>query len=107
MQGWFLNKMFKCDMCGECCRNIGLSEVYAFLDDGTGKCRYLEDNKCSIYSERPLLCRIDDCYDVYFSTYLTRDEYYSLNYETCKALQFKAEQLLSNNSKQKIIVNNK
>lgn len=79
--------MFKCDMCGECCRNLLMSELYSDLDDGTGKCRYLEGNKCRIYSERPLKCRIDDCYNEFFSEQMTKEEYYRLNYEVCDKLK--------------------
>lgn len=87
MQGWFLNKMFKCDMCGECCRNIGLAELYSDLDDGTGKCRYLSGNRCSIYNERPIKCRIDESYDGFFSSHMSKEEYYQLNYKMCEKLK--------------------
>lgn len=42
--------MFKCNMCGECCRNPDKSPVYNELHDGDGVCRYLDGNECSIYS---------------------------------------------------------
>ena len=79
--------MFKCDMCGECCRNIRLSPLYSELDDGTGACRYLVGNKCSIYSARPLLCRVDESYEAFFSEAMTKEEYYRLNYEACENLK--------------------
>jgi hypothetical protein len=79
--------MFKCDMCGECCRNIRLSKLYEELDDGTGKCRYLDGNRCSIYENRPLMCRVDECYDKFFSGQMTKEEYYRLNYEVCDRLK--------------------
>lgn len=79
--------MFKCDMCGECCRNIQLSPIYSELDDGSGKCRYLDGNKCSIYNVRPLICRVDECYDVFFGKAMTKEEYYRLNYEVCEKLK--------------------
>ena len=73
--------MFKCDMCGECCRNLKMSEIYSALDDGTGKCIYLDDG------DRPLICRIDDAYDAYFKGIMTKDEYYELNYMACDILK--------------------
>lgn len=79
--------MFKCSQCGECCRHLDRSELYRELDRGDGVCRYLKGNLCSIYENRPLLCRIDDCYDKYFSEIYTRDEYYRLNEQACKILQ--------------------
>ncbi|MBQ8614511.1 MAG: YkgJ family cysteine cluster protein [Ruminiclostridium sp.] len=79
--------MFNCDMCGKCCQNLRLSPLYAELDDGTGKCRYLEGNLCSIYETRPLLCRIDESYDAFFKGKMTKEEYYRLNYEACEKLK--------------------
>ncbi len=79
--------MFKCDMCGECCRNIGLSPIYSELDNGKGVCKFLNGNICSIYKNRPLLCRVDECFEVYFKGIMTKEEYYRLNYEVCKKLK--------------------
>lgn len=82
--------MFKCDMCGECCRNLDKSSLYADLDMGNGICRYLNGNKCSIYDDRPLLCRVDESYEAYFKDVITIDEYYRLNYESCDVLKKQA-----------------
>ena len=79
--------MFKCEICGECCRNIRLSPLYSDLDDGTGACRYLDGNKCSIYVTRPLLCRVDESYEAFFSKIMAKEEYYRLNYEACEKLK--------------------
>ena len=78
--------MFICEKCGCCCRNLEKSELYANLDRGDGTCKFLTGNLCSIYENRPLLCRIDDCYEVYFKTFMTREEYYDLNKTACKKL---------------------
>ena len=58
--------MFPCDKCGECCRNLNLSKVYSELDRGDGVCRYLDGNLCSIYQNRPVLCRIDESYEIFY-----------------------------------------
>jgi Fe-S-cluster containining protein len=79
--------MFECDCCGCCCRNLDKSELYADLDRGDGTCIYLVDNLCSIYNERPLLCRVDECYERYFCEFMEREEYYRLNKEECKKLK--------------------
>ena len=65
--------MFKCDKCGECCRNLQLSEIYKDLDSGNGVCKYLKGNLCSIYHERPLKCRVDESYDAFFSETMSRE----------------------------------
>lgn len=81
--------MFRCSCCGECCRNLNNSLIYSKLDRGDGVCIYLNGNLCSIYEKRPLICRIDECYDAYFKKICTREEYYELNYKACKKLQAK------------------
>lgn len=79
--------MFKCSMCGKCCRELKGIELYKELDRGDGICKYLENNKCSIYEKRPLLCRVDESYEKYFSEIYTLDEYYKLNYKVCESLK--------------------
>ena len=79
--------MFYCDKCGECCRYLNRSEIYKDLDSGDGVCRYLEENLCSIYKDRPLICRVDESYELYFSSIYTKDEYYKLNIEACENIK--------------------
>lgn len=79
--------MFECDKCGVCCRNLNRSPVYADLDRGDGTCRYLAGNLCSIYEDRPLLCRVDESYDAFFRELVTREEFYELNYKYCRILK--------------------
>lgn len=79
--------MFKCDCCGNCCKNISKSELYSDLDRGDGVCKYLNGNICSIYNERPLFCRIDECFELFFKRYMSIEEYYKLNYKACEKLK--------------------
>ncbi|MDD6488439.1 MAG: YkgJ family cysteine cluster protein [Clostridia bacterium] len=79
--------MFKCDRCGCCCRNVDKSELYSDLDRGDGTCKYLVDNLCSIYDSRPLFCRIDLCYELFFSDSMSYKEYCRLNTEVCQKLK--------------------
>lgn len=79
--------MFNCDLCGQCCRNLNKSDVYNELHEGNGICRYLIGNICSIYEERPLLCRIDDSYEILFKESIEREIYYELNYKACNNLK--------------------
>jgi hypothetical protein len=83
--------MFQCDRCGACCRNLHLSELYRHLDRGDGVCRYLVENLCSIYPNRPLLCRVDESYEVFFRETMSLDEYYKLNYAVCNQLKSQEE----------------
>ena len=71
-------KEFPCTQCGACCRRVkGLMPV---KEDGS--CIYLEDNKCSIYEDRPLLCNIYKGYEL-FRDKMTRGEFYKMNAEFC------------------------
>lgn len=78
---------FICDKCGLCCRNLNRSEIYKNLHNGDGVCKYLVDNKCSIYGKRPLLCRVEECYYKFFKDRMTLEEYYELNYKACDELK--------------------
>lgn len=78
---------FPCEKCGACCRHLDRSPLYKPLDAGDGVCRYLRGNLCSIYDSRPLLCRVDDCYDAFFSGQMTREEFYALNQKVCRELK--------------------
>ena len=79
--------MFECDKCGECCRNLDKSDIYKDLDRGDGTCKYLKGNLCSIYDERPLLCRVDESYHKFFSDSYKIEEYYEINKKICEELK--------------------
>lgn len=83
--------MFKCDMCGECCRNLDQTDLAGDLDRGDGTCIYLDGNKCSIYADRPLLCRVEDSYNVFFKDKYSLEEYYEMNYKVCDVLKREAK----------------
>lgn len=61
------------------------------LDRGDGVCRYLDGNLCSIYATRPLLCRVDESYEVYFKDKMSKEEYYRQNYLCCEQLKKQEE----------------
>lgn len=54
---------FPCTGCGECCRHINRVEQLAVYDRGDGVCIYLSGNLCSIYKDRPEICRVDYMYE--------------------------------------------
>ena len=83
--------MFNCDKCGECCRNLKMSDIYSDLDRGDGICKYLDGNLCSIYDKRPLKCRIDESYNEFFKDSMSLDEFYEENYKICKELKKRRE----------------
>lgn len=83
----------KCDQCGACCRMFSLlpktSELLD-LDDGTGKCKFLVGNLCSVYEERPWFCNSDTLYRKLFFTICSKEEFDEIMEETCKNLKNKA-----------------
>lgn len=82
-------RSFECDKCGECCRHVGeMGSAYAWLLNVKGQCRYFnpEANECVIYDLRPLLCRVEEGYAIYFS-HLEYDEYIRMNLEACRKLK--------------------
>lgn len=79
--------MFECENCGCCCRNLDKNNLYVSLDRGDGVCRYLRENDCSIYEDRPLLCRVDESYELLFSDVMAREEYYRMNKQACERLR--------------------
>lgn len=79
--------MFNCDKCGACCKNLKHSIIYASLDRGNGVCKYLNGNLCSIYENRPVICRVDESYNLFFKQLMSLDEYYERNYAACLELK--------------------
>ena len=81
--------MFRCDKCGFCCQSLAGVELYAGLDRGAGTCKFFDENSrlCTIYQDRPLLCRVDESYERYFADSMTREAYEQLNYEACSELK--------------------
>lgn len=86
---------FPCTGCGACCRHIDRADDIIVREDAThpyyfpythkeGVCEMLgEDNRCKIYGERPLICRIDDLIE-HFG--LDKEEYYRQNIAACNLL---------------------
>lgn len=81
--------MFQCDKCGLCCRSLSGIDLFKDLDRGDGICIHFDEktNLCKIYDSRPLLCKVDEYYDHYFSSLMTREEYEQLNYAACVQLK--------------------
>lgn len=79
---------FPCYQCGKCCSNVHLSDETKFLDRGDGCCKHLDlDTKlCSIYEDRPDICRVELQYLSRFSKLYAWDHFVELNLEICAAL---------------------
>lgn len=82
------HKPFPCTACGKCCRQVHKSEETAFLDRGDGICRHfdIQTNLCTIYHDRPLVCRVEDYYKAHLSEKYTWEDFVRLNLEWCERL---------------------
>jgi len=83
--------MFPCTACGLCCQNISNIIELKDFDLGNGTCKYFNhiDNNCSIYENRPNICRVDKMFDMFYSKQYTQEEFYIGNANVCNALQDK------------------
>lgn len=82
-------KPFPCDACGLCCRRVNESVETAFLDRSDGVCRHFDEltHLCTIYDDRPLVCRVEDYYQAYLSSAVSWDAFVDINVGICNELQ--------------------
>jgi len=79
---------FPCTQCGACCRHVNLSNQTDFLDRGDGICRYhdLTSHLCTIYENRPAVCRVDTYYEQHFKQKISWEQFVHLNLIACEQL---------------------
>jgi Fe-S-cluster containining protein len=107
-----MNRLFDCLVCGKCCRSIGklVVGVIATLDHAEqtgeeihpilieisefpydinpdGSCSKLSGDICSVYENRPFVCRVDSMYEKYWSKIMSRDDWYAESRKSCTKLQ--------------------
>jgi len=81
------NQRFYCQQCGECCKHLDVVDFLPEYNRGDGVCKYLRaDNKCSIYNERPSVCRGEYIYHKYYE-YMSVKDYYELLYSLCEKIR--------------------
>ncbi len=79
---------FPCTRCGLCCQHIDQVAQLQAYDRGNGTCiHYRTGIGCAVYDQRPVVCRIDDGYQVFASDHMSRTEYYGCNAQVCNQLQ--------------------
>lgn len=71
--------------------HIGSVPESSSLDRGDGVCKFFVDETklCSIYERRPIVCNVDKAYNTYFKSDISLEDYYKINYESCKILKEK------------------
>ncbi len=80
---------FPCQQCGLCCQHVDLAEQTRFLDRGDGVCGHYDALRkaCSIYDDRPDICRVDLQYTLHYAQRHTWKEFVELNLQVCAVLQ--------------------
>lgn len=83
--------IFPCTQCGLCCKNVHVAPETQFLDRGDGACKYYDDasKKCTIYEQRPNICRVDRMFKLQYKEVYTWNQYVDLNIQACEVLQKK------------------
>lgn len=83
--------MFPCTSCGLCCQNISNIAELKSYDLGNGTCKYFDkvNNLCTIYENRPDICRVDKMFNLVYSNEFTQEEFYIGNAKVCNELQEK------------------
>ncbi len=79
---------FPCVKCGLCCQRVNLAEETFFLDRGDGTCQYYNaaSKGCSIYDDRPDICRVDLQFQLNYTQLYTWEEFVVLNLTVCQRL---------------------
>ncbi len=89
---------YPCTKCGCCCKKInklipnllklGVSEGdalwFPYKCDETGRCeKFTDENLCSVYDDRPLICNIDK---IMVTFNLNKKEFYEKNIAVCNKM---------------------
>ena len=78
---------FPCNGCGKCCRKVANSPQTMWLDRGDSVCRHFDEiqNSCTIYENRPLICRVEDYYEKYLSDKIPWNKFVEINVKICNS----------------------
>ena len=91
---------FECTSCGLCCKQIGkivgsiapfpwmqkATDEFPYEAREDGSCEKLEDNRCTVYDNRPLLCDVNRMGDEPEMP-VDKETWFNMNYIGCKQLQ--------------------
>ncbi|QNA89302.1 YkgJ family cysteine cluster protein [Massilia sp. Dwa41.01b] len=88
MTGEQVREPFPCNGRGKCCRRVDGSTETAWLDRGDGTCRHFDEpgKRCTIYAQRPLVCRVEAYYEQHLSGQVSWPEFVRINLAICATL---------------------
>lgn len=96
-----MDRKFPCTHCGACCMNVGqmvnhfrvrpnndypaqLLADFPFDFDESGKCeKYHVGTGCTVYEDRPLICRSSEMFDQHYSKFMTEEQYLKTYADAC------------------------
>jgi Fe-S-cluster containining protein len=106
--------MYDCNICGCCCRKVGLmvinaiitmdeadksgQEIHPIIEEiasfpydilESGACSQLDGEICKVYQTRPLICNTDKMYEKFWQHVMTKDEHYKQTKLSCDKLRRK------------------
>lgn len=76
-----------CTKCGNCCRHVGDVPSMAGFAKENGSCKFLANNICTIYENRPPICNVAWVYEHFFKGKVTEEEFYAKTEEACAKLR--------------------
>lgn len=76
-----------CTKCGNCCRHVGDVPSMASYARPDGSCKFLENNICTIYENRPPICNVAWVYEHFFKGKVSEEEFYQKTEEACEKLR--------------------
>lgn len=81
-------RKFPCTQCGLCCQHVHLADETQPLDRGDGTCKHYSDadKSCTIYTDRPDICRVDRQYELHYADQCSWSEFVDLNLQVCNLL---------------------
>ncbi len=98
---------FNCTSCGECCRNLAASieyikggvpmelpgvdlealvEEFPYKTDHLGACEKFQNDRCSVYDERPTFCNYQKIYERFPEAADTIEDWYIKMMSNCNFL---------------------
>jgi len=89
---------FNCVGCGICCTKVGLAfanrdklsegdrkalDEFPYKADSSGTCEMLVENKCMVYEDRPLLCRVGKMHKKFYADKISKVDYFNFVGSIC------------------------
>ena len=81
--------MFPCTNCGCCCKRVGIIKTFLTDDefpfdvDENGSCKMLVNNMCSVYDNRPDICKVEEMSK---KNNIPKEIYYKMAIDVCNRM---------------------